>query len=123
MNWFLTTILCVVLVEVVMALPFLPPLRRLSNSSQSALRTVMAKSVSDHWKEKAMAAYAQRTFGASLKIAFLLAVVLSIAGLLVVGFDWVFSGFQSFILTWIGIAASVVAASLYVWVRKAIFHG
>jgi len=117
-NWLLLIILCVVLVEIVMRLPFLAPLKALQRSSSRAIRVVSAKAVSDHWKEKAMGAYAQKTFVASAQIAGPLALVLGIATLVVLGMDLLSEGFQTFILTWAGLGGSVVAASLYVFVRR-----
>ena len=123
MNWILTIPFCAVLVELVLHLPLLEPLKELSRSSNRAVHVVTAKAVSDHWKEKAMGAYAQKTFVASAKIAGLLAVVLGGAAILVVGLDQLSDGFQAFILSWSGLGLSVVAASLYVMARKAILRG
>lgn len=123
MNWILTVPFCAVLVELALHLPLLEPLKGLSRSSNRALHVVTAKAVSDHWKEKAMRAYAQKTFLASAKLAGLLAVVLGTAAILVVVLDRLSDGFQAFILSWTGLGLSVVAASLYVMARKAILRG
>ena len=123
MNWFLAFVLCVPLVELVVRLPFASALRVLSTSGTKALHVVQSKAISDHWKEKVLCSYAQTTFVASAKLAAFLAVVLGVATLLVLGFERVFEGFQSFILGWAGIGASLVFASLYVALRRMIFHG
>lgn len=120
MNWLLTVVFCAVLVEVVLKLPFLRPLQAVLTSSQRAVHVVKAKLVSDHWKEKAMRAYAQKTFVASLKLAGLLAFVLGGAALLLLALDRLSDGFQAFVLSWIGLASSVIAASLYIMARKAL---
>lgn len=99
MNWILTIPFCAVLVELVLHLPFLEPLKELSRSSNPAVHVVTAKAVSHHWKEKAMGAYARKTFVASAKIAGLLAVVLGGAAILVAGLDQLSDGFQAFILS------------------------
>jgi hypothetical protein len=122
-NWILTLPFCAVLVELVMRLPFIAVLHRLRVSSSRALHVVRAAKVSDHWKEKAMGAYARQTFAASAKIAALLAVVLGVAAVLVIGLDQISDGFQAFVLSWGGIGLSVIAATLYVMARKAIFRG
>lgn len=99
MNWILTIPFCAVLVELVLHLPFLVPLKELSRFRNRAVYVVTAKTVSDHWKEKAIGAYARKTFVASAKIAGLLAVVLGGAAILVVGLDQFSDGFQAFILS------------------------
>lgn len=123
MNWLLTIVLCALLVELVLRLPFLNPIKVLSWSSNRALRVITTKGVSDHWKEKAMGAYAQKTFIASGKIAALLAVVLGFATLLVLGLERLFGGFQAFILSWKGLGSSIVAATLYIMARRVVFRG
>lgn len=123
MNWFLTAIFCVLLVELALRLPFAAAVAGMSRSGGKAIRVIRAKAVSDHWKEKALAAYAQVTFLSSIKLAGLLVVLLAVAMVLAVTFEQVSRGFQSFILGWRGIAFSIVLASLYLKVRKSIVHG
>jgi len=123
LNWFLTAILCVVLVELALRLPFAAVAAGVSKSGGKAIRVIRAKAVSDHWKEKALAAYARITFLSSIKLAGLLVVLLAIAAGLVVALEQISGGFQSFILGWRGIGFSIVFASLYLTVRKSIVHG
>ena len=123
MNWFLTAILCVLLVELALRLPFAAVVAGVSKSGGRAVRVVRAKAVSDHWKGKALAAYAQTTFLSSIKLAGLLVVLLTIAAVLVAALEQISGGFQSFILGWRGIGFSIVFASLYLTVRKLIVHG
>ena len=123
MNWFLTAILCVLLVELALRLPFAAVVAAVSKTGGRAFRAVRAKAVSDHWKEKAMGAYAQNTFFSSVKLAGLLVVLLTIATVLVLALEQVCDGFQSFILGWRGIGFSIAFASLYLTARKSILHG
>lgn len=123
MNWFLTFILCVPLVELVLRLPFAGLLGVLSNAGAKAAHVVRSREISDHWKEKVLGAYAQMTFVASLKLAAFLAIVLGVAAFLVVGLEHFFGGFQSFVLDWSGIGACLVFASFYVVLRRKVFHG
>ena len=123
MNWLLTIVLCAVLVEIVLRLPFRAPLLAVLRSSNRAIHVVSAKTVSDHWKEKAMGAYARKTFAASAKIAGLLAVALGAATLLVLAFDFFSDGYQTFVVSWNGLGVSVVAVSIYFAARKAIVGG
>ncbi|MEM7025993.1 MAG: hypothetical protein AAF637_25940 [Pseudomonadota bacterium] len=123
MNWVLTALLCVLLVELALRLPFTAVVRILGRSSNRALHTLRAKSVSDHWKEKAMGAYARTTFLMSLKLASLLVLLLGVAVIAIVGLEQIFKGFQGFIVGWQGLGFSVVVASLYLTVRGKLLHG
>ena len=118
MNWLLTVVLCVMLVEVALRLPFSKSLSMLTRSNMRALKVLRTKHVSDHWKEKAMGAYARKTFTCSSQIGLYLGIVLAIAAAVVFGFDLMVPGFAAFILSWTGIVLSLVAASLYFFGRR-----
>lgn len=122
MNWILTAVLTVLVVEVALRLPFVAVMTRLARSTGKALRTVSSKAISDHWKEKALGAYARTTFVSSLKLAGLLAAVLAIAAILMVAFDRVSGGFQDMLLGWRGLTLSLVLASLYVTFARPRLH-
>lgn len=65
-----------------------------------------------------MGAYARATFRATFKLAAMIAVVLAVAGGLIVLFETLGArGFWAFMLSWQGIAFTLVAASLYAWAR------
>lgn len=123
MSWFLTAVLCAALIELALRLPFPAVISGVSRSGSKAVRVVRAKAVSDHWKEKALAAYAQTTFLSTLKLAGLLIIVIGIATAVVVILDYAFNGFQKFILSWRGIGFSVIFASLYFTVRRSLVLG
>jgi hypothetical protein len=122
-NWFLTAVLCIVLTELAIRLPFAGAVARVSRSGGRAVRVIRAKAASDHWKEKALAAYAQTTFLSSIKLAGLLVILIAVAAVTIVAFEYSSNGFQSFILSWRGIGSSVIFAALYFTVRKSILHG
>ena len=122
MNWLLTAIVCVLLVELAVRLPFATTVAGLSRSSSRAFSVVRARA-SDHWKEKAMAAYARLTFLSSIRLAGLLAVLLLAAAILVLVFEQISGDFRSFILGWRGIVSGLAFASLYLTARKAIAGG
>lgn len=123
MNWFLTALLCVLLIELTLRLPFATAVVGASRSAGRAVRVVRAKAVSDHWKEKALATYARTTFLSSLKLAGLMAILLTVAVVLVAVFEQGSSGFQGFILGWRGIGSGVVFTGLYSAARRSIVHG
>ena len=123
MNWALTTLLCIVLVELAFRLPFADAAAGAVRCSGKAVHVVRAGAVSDHWKEKALGAYAQATFLSSLKLAGLLIVLFGVGAVLVLAFEQGFNGFERFILSWRGIAFSAVFASLYAYARGSIVRG
>ncbi|MEM9435433.1 MAG: sulfotransferase [Pseudomonadota bacterium] len=112
MTWFLTALLCVILVEIGMRLPFGASLSTLTRSTGRAMKTVRAAGVSDHWKEKAMGAYAGRTFAATGKLALWLVILFGSAFLLA----WAF-GILDFLLGWVGILFTLFFATAYATFR------
>lgn len=122
MSWLLSAVLCCVLVEVASRLPFGPVLTRFANVSAKALHTVRSERISDHWKEKAMAAYARDTFTSSLKTGGLLVVLLGAALLVVLVFEQFSAGFGTFIVSWQGLASTLVFATVYFKVRQLVIH-
>ena len=68
-----------------------------------------------------MGAYARETFACSAKIGLYLGIVLAMAAVVVFGFDLLFAGFAAFVLSWLGIFLSLVAASLYFFGRRIVF--
>lgn len=118
MNWLLTVVLCVLLVEVVLRLPFFRVLRELEGILRKAMRVVRARSVSDHWKEKVVPAYAGRMFTATLRLAALLLAVGVPAVVLIWLFDRLNASYDGFIVSWTGILFSILVASTYAVLRR-----
>jgi len=115
--WVLTALLCIGIVELALRLPFAGTLSRLAGTGARAARVVRSPAISDCWKEKAVGAYARRTFLATVRLAGLLAAVLGTAAVLAYGFDRILSGYGAFLLGWTGFAFSAVFAGTYAWVR------
>jgi len=121
-NWLLTAFLCAVLVEVALRLPFARAVAGVVRSGRRAVWVLRAKA-SDHWKEKAMGAYAKSTFLGSMTLAVLIAALLAVAVVLALVFDLVAPGYMAFLVGWQGILASVVLAFAYYYARKAVLGG
>lgn len=117
MTWLLTTVLCVILVEIFVRLPLPVIVLQINVIGRKALRTLSAKSVSDHWKEKALLAYAVSLFVSTLKLAGYLVVLGAVAVLLIFIFDNLGAMVGDFITNWPGILFSLVVATLYSIVR------
>lgn len=117
MNWLLTAALCVLMVEFALRLPLAGALSGVRRAGGKAVHVLSAKGISDHWKEKAMGAYAKMTFISTMKLCGLLIAFLAVAAALVFAFDAVQNGFEAFILDWAGLGASLVFASAYFYIR------
>jgi len=85
---------------------------------QKALHTLGAKSVSDHWKEKVMLVYACSLFKSTMKLCGFLVTVGAVVALLMFGFVFFGAPIGDFILSWIGMLFSIVAATTYFTIRK-----
>ena len=123
MNWLFTLVLCVGVVECVIWLPFGRIFTGVSNAALRALKTVRSPRISDHWKEKAVLAYAKRLFVNSVGLGGLMAIVVAAAGVLTLAFDQAGSGFAAYIVSWEGIVVSIVLACVYVTARKRVVRG
>jgi hypothetical protein len=121
-NWLLAALLCLCLVELMVRLPFAAAVRGLHAASEKAVRVVRARAISDHWKEKAMGAYARAAFLSTLGLALLLLAVAAVVVLLTLLFEAGSGGFERFLLSWRGIAFTLVFASLYLGVRTAVLR-
>jgi len=117
-NWVLTLPFCAVLIEIIVRMSLARPLKQVMRFSNRAVRVVKADAVSDHWKEKAMRAYAQATFSSTMQVAGLFALWIVAAAALVLGFDLLSGSFQEFFLSWIGIGFSCLVGCLYAFARR-----
>lgn len=122
MNWLFLILLSVVLVELLVRLPLLSPLTDISRTSRQAMHVAVTRSISDHWKERAMGAYARRTMLATCRLAALLSLVGLAATVIVLAFGLMSAGFEHFVLGWQGIAGSLVFACLYAVFRSFLFR-
>jgi hypothetical protein len=120
MNWFLTVILCIVLVELLLRLPVAAIVSNIGLVSRKAVRTLAARRVSDHWKEKALLVYSRSLFVSSVKLgAVLLAAGAAIAAFVYLS-DLLGAELFTFLVGWQGLLFSLAVASIYVTIRKRI---
>ena len=118
MTWMLTAVLCVILIEVVVRLPLPVILSDINTVARKAMHVLGAKLVSDHWKEKAMLAYASAMFTSTFKLAGLLIAVAAVIVLFIYTVDQFGFGVGDFIIGWIGILYSMVVATAWFQLRK-----
>ena len=106
-----------------MRLPLLRAAGGVVRAGRKAGRVLGARGVSDHWKEKAMGAYARQSFVSTGLLALLLGLILGLAALLVLGFGLIAPGFAGFLLGWQGLLFSLLCASAWAWARQAMRGG
>lgn len=114
----LTTVLCMALVEGLRQLPLAPVLKRAQCTARRALWVLRARAVSEHWKERALLAYARTLLLASLTLAALLVGLAAVAALLVWLADQWRPGFSAFLLSPLGLTLSLLLALSYAAVRR-----
>lgn len=118
MTWITTAIVSIVLVEVVLRLPILGVLTQMNAVAKKALHVLSSKSISDHWKEKVMLAYAGSLFKNTMIIAGFLLLVVGIVIVMVVVFDYFGTDTKNFIVSWVGILFSCAVAFLYFKIKS-----
>ena len=120
MNWAFTTIICILLVEFVHHIPLVKIISDINLVARKALHTLGSKSISDHWKEKAILAYSSLLFLQTLKLAFALLAVGLLAVVLVFIFGYFDTKIGDFIISVPGSLYSIIIASVYLFVRKSL---
>ncbi len=99
-------------------MPLVAVIGEIRTVSGKALHILTAKSVSDHWKEKVMLAYARSLFTSTIKLGVFLVIIGIVAFLLILGFDFLGATVGDFIVSWIGILFSILVAIIYLRIRK-----
>jgi len=107
-----------VAVELALRLPLLTPAGRIAATSQKALRMMANGAVSDHWKERAMLAYAGRTFAAVGLFVLALAALLGALAVIALSIDVIAPGFSAFLVSLPGLGLTLVAATVWMLVRR-----
>ncbi|MEM7526719.1 MAG: hypothetical protein AAF416_03450 [Pseudomonadota bacterium] len=123
MNIVLCALLCALLAETALRLPFIGAARQVTHNGQRALKTVQAAKVSDHWKEKALGAYAKGTFLATMKLAGLIGVIVVLALAGSFALEPISEGFGAFLLAPEGLVVGLVAATVYILARQRLLRG
>lgn len=121
MNWILAAVLCIILIEFIVHIPLLDVVIEISVVAQKALHILGAKSVSDHWKEKAMLVYAGKLFASTVKLATFLVLIGIFAMMLIFSTDYFGAKIGDFIVTWLGILYSIIVVTIYLKIRKLFF--
>ena len=118
MNWLITTVLSIFLVEFLLRLPLRDPIADAAKIAAKAQHTLLTSAISDHWKERALLAYAGRLFRNTLTIAIALGAFTTVAVVLIVIAEFAGVLSRGFIFGWPALLYSAVFATIYVSVRK-----
>ena len=114
MIHFLTFVVCILSLEIFIRSNFTHILASLLKVTIKVVNVLAQKNISDHWKERAIPAYAFKMMQYSLRM---LLILISILSLFFTSNYW-FEGFINFSVSLMGIAETVVFAFGYVLLRK-----
>lgn len=114
MIHFLLLLVCILSVEVFIRLYFLSHFDSIFKVTKKVIHVISRNNISDHWKEKAIPAYALRIMKYSLQISSILLIILFL--FFIAGFF--FNNFLPYTLSLIGIIESMVFAFGHVYLRK-----
>ena len=110
----LLLLVCILSVEVFIRLNLLSHLDLILKMTKRVTYVITKSNISDHWKEKAIPAYALRIMKYSLQILLILFLIISLFFIS----DYFFKDFLAFTFSLIGIIESMVFAFGYVYLRK-----
>jgi hypothetical protein len=121
-QWALLAIATIAAVELVVRLGIGSTIRRLLAVVRKVLRIMKSDTISDHWKERAMLAYAGQMFSASLMLlAMLLLAVAPFAILAALG-AWIGMPFFALLLSGTGVLVCIAIACAYLPLRRRLNH-
>ncbi len=118
----LSALLCLALVETALRLPFGQALSGAVRTGERARRVLASRRISEHWKEKAIGAYAGRLMGTTFALA---AMIAGLAGGFIAGayaVDTMKAGTFGFLLAWPGIIYCTAIASAWLIARRRKSH-
>ena len=110
----LLLLLCILSVEVLIRSNFLSHLDLILKLTKKVIYLIPISSISDHWKEKAIPAYALRIMKYSMLIILIFLLIITLFFIA----DYFFNDFLTFTFSLVGILESIVFAFGYVYLRK-----
>lgn len=116
-----TVVVAVVAVELFLRLPFESASASLLRSLHAATAVLRSSRISDHWKEKAMLGYANRTALASLQLTLLLAGLAAACAVLILVADRLAESESStfaYLASPVGAAVASASAIAYSFIRN-----
>jgi hypothetical protein len=116
--WLWLAIATIGAAELLLRLRMGDKIRRLRLVARKTQSTLKSNSISDHWKERALLAYAGRIFSLSIQSFALLLAALSPFGAFIALGYWLGADAWTFLLDYRSIAATILIASVYLMVRR-----
>ena len=116
MNHFILLGICFFSIEVLLRSNYILLVQKTLNLSKKAVKLIVNKKVSDHWKEIIIPKYSFIMMIFSLQMLLIFLFVLSIFFLA----SLFFNDFLGFIFSWYGIFESILFAFIYAYFRKLI---
>lgn len=115
-------VLAALVAELALRLPLGRATRAILAPNRKALWVLRAPGISDHWKERAMLAYARRSLTASAGFAGWVAVLIGAALALGAPLALALPGFAAFAAAPLGLALATATACLHVALRRPWAH-
>ena len=112
-HWILLVI-CISSVEILIRSNYISSINLTIKVGKQAIRTILNKSISDHWKENVIPLYSFRIIRSSLRVV---SILLSILLLFIIG-EYLLNGLLSFAFSSIGILETLLFALGYIYFRK-----
>ena len=114
MTHLLLLLLCILSIEVLIRLNFLSYPNSILKVTKRVTFVISKNNISDHWKEKAIPAYAFKIMKYSIQILLILLLVMSLFFIT----DFFYKHFLAFTFSLIGIIESIVFAFGYIYIRS-----
>ena len=122
MQWVLLAIATIAAVELVLRLDIAGRIRRLLTVVRKVLRVAKSNTISDHWKERAMLAYAGQMLVASLTLLTMFFLVLSPLAIAVAVGAWMSVPLLALLMGMPGVLACILIACVYLPLRRRLQH-
>lgn len=111
MNALLALLAGSLIAEAAWHMPFSRLLQRAQETGRAAMTVMQSRQISDHWKEKALAAYSGRILGASLSLLALLLAIFGVFVALAFLGDRLLPGFSDYLVGWQGLIITAFGAT------------
>tara|TARA_B100000902_G_C27207875_1_gene862655 strand:+ start:411 stop:767 length:357 start_codon:yes stop_codon:yes gene_type:complete len=116
MNHLALLLVCILSVEVFFRFNFLLLLNSILKVTKKVIYIIPKENISDHWKEKAIPAYALKIMKFSIQIFLILLCIISFLFIT----DIFLSDFLVYTFSFFGVIESIVFASAYVYLRESV---
>lgn len=113
MIWLVVAVMCGIIVEVFSHVPLRKTVDGILTLARKSAGVISSRSISDHWKEKAVGAYSLAMIRRTGMLFGMLVLLLAIVWVCTIIGRTFSLDVSSFLLTWYGILYSIVIAVLY----------